>query len=222
MIVKNVEEKDKKATIEVEVDAESFEAAVNKAYLANRGSISIPGFRKGKAPRSVIEGMYGKEVFYQDALDDLGNDAFRFGITESKTRYVGTPQLVDVNVNDDATATYKFTVELYPVAELGQYKEIELEKPEAEVTDEQLDEQLTNVQKRNARMVSVDRAAEMGDTANIDFDGYLDGEPFEGGKAEGYSLELGSNSFVPGFEEQVCGMKAGEEKDLDTRLLSSK
>ena len=215
MIVKNVEEKDKKATIEVEVDAESFEAAVNKAYLANRGSISIPGFRKGKAPRSVIEGMYGKEVFYQDALDDLGNDAFRFGITESKTRYVGTPQLVDVNVNDDATATYKFTVELYPVAELGQYKEIELEKPEAEVTDEQLEEQLTNVQKRNARMVSVDRAAEMGDTANIDFDGYLDGEPFEGGKAEGYSLELGSNSFGPGFEEQVCGMKAGEEKDLD-------
>lgn len=215
MIVKKVEEKDKRATIEVEVDAETFESAVEKAYKANRGSISIPGFRKGKAPRSVIEGMYGKEVFYQDAIDDLGNDAFRFGIKESDTRYVGTPQMVDVNVGDDSTVTYTFNVELYPVATLGQYREIELEKPEVEVTDEQLDEQLKNVQKRNARMVSVEREAQMGDTVNIDFDGYLDGEQFEGGKAEGYSLELGSNSFVPGFEEQVCGMKAGEEKDLD-------
>ena len=215
MIVKKVEEKDKKATIEVEVDAETFEAAVEKAYKANRGSISIPGFRKGKAPRSVIEGMYGKEVFYQDAIDDLGNDAFRFGVEDSKTRYVGTPQMIDVNIGEEGTVTYTFSMELYPVAKLGQYKDIELEKPEVEVTDEQLDEQLKNVQKRNARMVSVEREAQMGDTANIDFDGYLDGEQFEGGKAEGYSLELGSNSFVPGFEEQVCGMKIGEEKDLD-------
>lgn len=215
MIVKNVEEQDKKSTIEVEVDATTFEAAVNKAYLNNRNSISIPGFRKGKAPRSVIEGMYGKEVFYQDAIDDVGGEAFRFAISDSGIRYVGTPQLVDVNVNDDSTVTYKFSVELYPVATLGQYREIELEKPEAEVTEEQLNEQLKNVQKRQARMISVERPAEMGDTANIDFDGYLNGEPFEGGKAEGYSLELGSNSFVPGFEEQICGMKVDEEKDLN-------
>jgi len=215
MIVKNVEEKDNKTTFQVEVDAESFDAAVQKAYQSNKGSISIPGFRKGKAPRSVIEGMYGKDVFYRDAMDELGPEALSYAITENKIKYVGAPSVTDMQFDDDQNLVYTFEVENYPVATLGEYKGIELEKPVAEVTEEQLNEQLENVKKRSARMVPAEREAQMGDTANIDFDGYLDGERFEGGKAEEYNLELGSNSFVPGFEEQIVGMKTGEEKDIN-------
>ena len=129
---------------------------------------------------------------------------------------VGTPSIVDVNVTDDRTASYTFEVTLYPEVTLGQYKGLESERKDESVSDEDVDNELNSVRKRNARMIDIDdRAAEMGDTVDIDFDGYLDGERFDGGKAEGYSLELGSNSFVPGFEDQVVGMKIGEEKDID-------
>ena len=217
MILKNVENKENKtATFQVESDAAEFESAVNGAYLKNKASINIPGFRKGKAPRAVVEGMYGAEVFYQDAMDELAPKAFEFGLDESKLRMVGTPSIVDVNVTDDRTASYTFEVTLYPEVTLGQYKGLEAERKDESVSDEDVDNELNSVRKRNARMIDIDdRAAEMGDTVDIDFDGYLDGERFDGGKAEGYSLELGSNSFVPGFEDQVIGMKAGEEKDID-------
>ena len=217
MILKNVENKENKtATFQVESDAAEFESAVNGAYLKNKASINIPGFRKGKAPRAVVEGMYGAEVFYQDAMDELAPKAFEFGLDESKLRMVGTPSIVDVNVTDDRTASYTFEVTLYPEVTLGQYKGLEAERKDESVSDEDVDNELNSVRKRNARMIDIDdRAAEMGDTVDIDFDGYLDGERFDGGKAEGYSLELGSNSFVPGFEEQVAGMKIGEEKDID-------
>lgn len=216
MIVKNVDKSEKnKATFQVEVDSAAFEQAVTKAYQKKKGTIYIAGFRKGKAPRAIIEGMYGHDVFYQDAIDDLGPEAFSFAVKDADFEMVGTPTLVDVKFDDDKTLTYTFSVELYPEVTLGQYKELELEKDKPEVTDEQLQEALDNVKKRNARMVPVEREAQMGDTANIDFDGYLDGERFDGGKAEGYSLELGSNSFVPGFEDQIVGMKVGEEKDID-------
>ena len=217
MILKNVENKENKtATFQVESDAAEFESAVNGAYLKNKASINIPGFRKGKAPRTVVEGMYGAEVFYQDAMDELAPKAFEFGLDESKLRMVGTPSIVDVNVTDDRTASYTFEVTLYPEVTLGQYKGLEAERKDESVSDEDVDNELNSVRKRNARMIDIDdRAAEMGDTVDIDFDGYLDGERFDGGKAEGYSLELGSNSFVPGFEEQVAGMKIGEEKDID-------
>ena len=217
MILKNVENKENKtATFQVESDAAEFESAVNGAYLKNKASINIPGFRKGKAPRAVVEGMYGAEVFYQDAMDELAPKAFEFGLDESKLRMVGTPSIVDVNVTDDRTASYTFEVTLYPEVTLGQYKGLEAERKDESVSDEDVDNELNSVRKRNARMIDIDdRAAEMGDTVDIDFDGYLDGERFDGGKAEGYSLELGSNSFVPGFEEQVVGMKIGEEKDID-------
>ena len=196
--------------------AESFDAAVEKAYLKDRSKINVPGFRKGKAPRAVVEGMYGAEVFYQDAMDELAPKAFEFGLDESKLRMVGTPSIVDVNVTDDRTASYTFEVTLYPEVTLGQYKGLEAERKDESVSDEDVDNELNSVRKRNARMIDIDdRAAEMGDTVDIDFDGYLDGERFDGGKAEGYSLELGSNSFVPGFEDQVVGMKIGEEKDID-------
>ena len=160
--------------------------------------------------------MYGAEVFYQDAMDELAPKAFEFGLDESKLRMVGTPSIVDVNVTDDRTASYTFEVTLYPEVTLGQYKGLEAERKDESVSDEDVDNELNSVRKRNARMIDIDdRAAEMGDTVDIDFDGYLDGERFDGGKAEGYSLELGSNSFVPGFEDQVVGMKIGEEKDID-------
>ena len=217
MILKNVENKENKtATFQVESDAAEFESAVNGAYLKNKASINIPGFRKGKAPRAVVEGMYGAEVFYQDAMDELAPKAFEFGLDESKLRMVGTPSIVDVNVTDDRTASYTFEVTLYPEVTLGQYKGLEAERKDESVSDEDVDNELNSVRKRNARMIDIDdRAAEMGDTVDIDFDGYLDGERFDGGKAEGYSLELGSNSFVPGFEDQIVGMKIGEEKNID-------
>ena len=217
MILKNVENKENKtATFQVESDAAEFESAVNGAYLKNKASINIPGFRKGKAPRAVVEGMYGAEVFYQDAMDELAPKAFEFGLDESKLRMVGTPSIVDVNVTDDRTASYTFEVTLYPEVTLGQYKGLEAERKDESVSDEDVDNELNSVRKRNARMIDIDdRAAELGDTVDIDFDGYLDGERFDGGKAEGYSLELGSNSFVPGVEDQIVGMKIGEEKDID-------
>ena len=217
MILKNVEKKEKNtAAFVVESDAAEFAKAVNDAYLKNRSSISIPGFRKGKAPRAVIEGMYGPEVFYQDAMDELAPEAYSFGVKEADLKIVGAPSISDVNITDDKNVVYTFAVTLYPEVTLGQYKGLEAKKPAAEVSDADVEAELNSVRKRNARMLDIDdRPAQMGDTANIDFDGYLNGERFEGGKAEGYALELGSNSFVPGFEEQVVGMKVGEEKDIN-------
>ena len=216
MIVKNVEKQENNtAVFQVESDAAEFEAAVNGAYLKNKASIYIPGFRKGKAPRAVVEGMYGKDVFYQDAMDELAPQAFEQGVKEAELRFVGAPSITDVNVTDERTVVYSFTVTLYPEVTLGQYKGIEATRETVTVSDEDVNAEVESVRKRNARKVSVEREAQMGDTANIDFDGFLNGERFDGGKAEGYDLELGSNSFVPGFEEQVVGMQIGEEKDLD-------
>ena len=217
MTVKNVEKKENNtATFQVETDAAEFEAAVNGAYLKNKSSIYIPGFRKGKAPRAVVEGMYGHEVFYQDAMDELAPKAFDQGLKESQLRIVGAPAISDVKVSDERTVEYTFEVTLYPEVTLGQYKGLSAQKDEVKVTDEDVDKELEAARKRNARILTVDdREAQMGDTANIDFDGYLNGERFDGGKAEGYDLELGSGSFVPGFEEQIVGMKIGEEKDIN-------
>ena len=217
MTVKNVEKKENNtAAFQVETDAAEFEAAVNGAYLKNKSSIYIPGFRKGKAPRAVVEGMYGHEVFYQDAMDELAPKAFDQGLKESGLRIVGAPAISDVKVTDERTVEYTFEVTLYPEVTLGQYKGLSAQKDAVNVTDEDVDKELEAARKRSARILTVDdREARMGDTANIDFDGYLDGERFDGGKAEGHDLELGSGSFVPGFEEQVVGMKIGEEKDVN-------
>ncbi len=217
MILKNVEKKENNtAAFVVESDAAEFEKAVNDAYRKNRSSISIPGFRKGKAPRAVIEGMYGPEVFYQDAMDELAPGAYEFGLKESGLKTVGAPSISDVNITDDRAVAYTFSVSVYPEVTLGQYKGVEALKPSADVTDEDVEAELNATRKRNARMIDIDdRPARMGDTADIDFDGYLNGERFDGGKAEGHKLELGSNSFVPGFEDQVVGMKVGEEKDIN-------
>ena len=216
MIVKNVEKKeDNTLTFQVESDAAEFEAAVNAAYLKNKHSINIPGFRKGKAPRAVVEGMYGAEVFYQDAMDELAPKAFEQGVTENDVKFVGAPSIVDVNVTDDKTVAYTFSVTLYPEVTLGQYKGLSAERYPAEVDEDEIGYELEAARKCNSRKVDVEREAQMGDVANIDFDGYLNGERFDGGKAEAYDLELGSGSFVPGFEEQIVGMNIGDEKDID-------
>ena len=217
MIVKNVEKKENNtALFQVESDAAEFEAAVNGAYLKNKSSINIPGFRKGHAPRAIVENMYGREVFYQDAMDELAPKAFEQGLQEAELRIVGQPSISNVEVTEERTVCYTFSVTTYPEVTLGQYKGLKAPKDVTVVSDEEVEEELEKARKQNARKVSVeDRAAQLGDTANIDFDGYLNGERFDGGKAEGYDLELGSNSFVPGFEEQVVGMQIGEEKDLD-------
>ena len=217
MIVKNIEKKeDNTVSFQVSCDAAEFEKAVNSAYLKAKKNIYIPGFRKGKAPRAIIEGMYGAEVFYQDAMDELAPAAFDMGVKEGELNIVGAPAITDVKVNDDKSVDYSFSAEIYPAVTLGQYKGLEAERPVREITDDDVNAELESARKRNARKVSADeREARMGDVANIDFDGFLNGERFDGGKAEGYELELGSNSFVPGFEEQIVGMKVGDEKDLD-------
>ena len=217
MFLKNVEKKENNtALFMVESDAAEFEAAVNGAYLKNKSSINIPGFRKGHAPRAIVENMYGREVFYQDAMDELAPKAFEQGVTEGELRIVGQPAIENVEVTKERTVRYTFAVTLYPEVTLGKYKGLKAPKDVTQASDEEVTEELEKTRKQNARKVSVeDRPAQMGDTVNIDFDGFLNGERFDGGKAEGYELELGSNSFVPGFEEQVAGMQIGEEKDLD-------
>ena len=220
MILKNSEKKENN-TLEftVESDAAELQEAIRKVYLRNRKQINIPGFRKGKAPLALIVNMYGKEVFDGDALDELAQDAFDKGIEETKAEFIGRPSIVNAEVTEGRTALYTFSVELYPEVELGQYKELEVQKYPTEVTDEEVDAEIEKIRKQNARRLTVDdRAAEKGDTANIDYEGFLDAEktqPFDGGKGENHDLELGSGSFVPGFEDQLVGMKAGEEKDIN-------
>ena len=220
MILKNSEKKENnRLEFQVESDNAEFEQAIRKAYQKNKGQISIPGFRRGKAPLTVIEGMYGREVFYQDALDELAQPAFDKGIEEGSINFIGMPSILAADVSDERTAVYTFSVELYPEVELGQYKGLEVEKVPVEVSEEEVDREIESVRKRNARKLSVDdRPARKGDTANIDYEGFLDPEkmnPFDGGKGENHDLELGSGSFVPGFEDQVIGMSVGEEKDIN-------
>ena len=216
MIVKNLEKKEKSTvTFDVVCDAAEFEKALNSAYLKNRKNIFVQGFRKGKAPRMIIEGMYGKEVFYDDATDELAPAAFEYAVGEESLRVVGQPAVTKVDVSEEKVLTLSFTTAVWPEVTLGQYKGLEAPKAEVEITEEKIDEELTKIQKRNARMVTVERPAEDGDTANIDYLGTVDGVAFDGGAAEGYNLLLGSNSFIPGFEAQVIGMSTGEEKDIE-------
>lgn len=216
MLVKNVEKKDSKtASFQVEVDAKEFDEAVNKAFNKNKGSISIPGFRQGKAPRAVVEGMYGHDVFYQDAIDELVAPAYEHGYDNCGLKIIGKSAVSNVDLSDDKVLTLTFDVELYPEVTLGEYKNLSAVKETYIITEEDVDGQIDGVRKRNGRVIDLEREAQMGDTADIDFEGTLDGVPFDGGKAEGYELELGSNTFVPGFEEQIVGMNIGDEKDIN-------
>ncbi|MCD7860243.1 MAG: trigger factor [Firmicutes bacterium] len=215
MEVKSIEKNGNVATIVVEIDHEMMESGANKAYLKQRKDILLPGFRKGKAPRKMIETYYGAHVFYEDGLEEIFPEVYKAAVVDQELKAIGQPSLTDLKISDDGVATLTMTTELYPEVTMGQYKGLEVEKAEVTVTDEQVAAELDRMAQNVASTEVADRPAEMGDTANIDFEGFLDGVPFDGGKGENHDLKLGSGSFVPGFEEQVVGMSAGEEKDID-------
>ena len=216
MTVKSCEKVEKsQVALTIEVNAAEFEAAVEKAYQKMRRKISVPGFRPGKAPRKMIERMYGAEVFFEEAINIAFPEAYEAAAEQEKLQIVGYPTVEMVGEVTKDGFTFKATTPVYPEVTLGEYKGLKAEKPEVKVLAADVDERLKALADRNTRLVSVEREAKSGDTAVIDFEGFLNGKPFEGGKGENHNLELGSGSFVPGFEDQVIGMKAGEEKDLD-------
>ena len=215
MSVKSCEKLEKsKVALTIEVGAEEFEAAVNKAYLKMRGKMSIPGFRPGKAPRKIIEGMYGADVFYEEAVNIVLPQAYEAAVKEQELDVVGYPE-VDLENCGKEGVTFKCTVAVYPEVKLGQYKGLEAPKAEVKVMAADVNARLKEMADRNSRLVSVERAVKKNDTANIDFEGFDNGVAFDGGKGENFDLEIGSGSFVPGFEDQLIGMKAGEEKEID-------
>ena len=216
MNIKSVERNGNQATIVVEIDKELMESGVNKAYMKARKNIMIPGFRKGKAPRKMIEAMYGAHVFYEDGLEEIFPEIYDFAIAgQEGFKAIGRPNLTDMDISEDHIVTLTLTTDVYPEVTLGDYKGLEVEKVEAVVTDAQVQAELDRMAQNVASTETVERAAEMGDTANINFEGFDNGVAFEGGKGENFDLKLGSGSFVPGFEEQIVGMSAGEEKDID-------
>ena len=216
MSVKSCEKLEKSmVALTVEVSAEEFEAAVEKAYRKQRGSIRVPGFRPGKAPRKIIENMYGSGVFYEEAVNEALPDAYSSAVKEQELEVVGYPEVELLSVGKEGFS-FKATVAVYPEVTLGQYKGGEAPKAEVSVTDEDVEGRVKEMADRNSRMVSVeDRAVAKGDVANIDFEGFLNGVPFDGGKGDSFDLEIGSGQFVPGFEDQVAGMSISEEKDID-------
>ena len=215
MKVTSVEKKEK-STVEltIQVEADVFEAAVQQAYLKNRTKINVPGFRKGKAPRKIIEGMYGSGVFYEDAIEATYPAAYAEAVKEQGLDDVGYPHVELVEAGKEGY-TFKALVSVRPEVKLGEYKGLTAPKIEAEITDADVDAELKPYIDRATRLVSVEREAQNGDTVVIDFEGFDNGVAFDGGKGENFDLKLGSGSFVPGFEEQLVGLKAGEEKDLD-------
>ena len=215
MNVKSIEKNGNQATVVVEIDKELMESGVSKAYMKARKDIMIPGFRKGKAPRKMIEAMYGAHVFYEDGLEEIFPEVYDYAVVKQDVKAVGRPSLTGMDISEDHIVTITLTTDVYPEVTLGDYKGLEVEKAEATVTDAQVDAELDRMAQNVASTETVERAAEMGDTANIDFEGFDNGVPFDGGKGEGHDLKLGSGSFVPGFEEQIVGMSAGEEKDIN-------
>ena len=216
MSLKNVNKTETNVVeIEFTSDKAAFDAACDKAYKKNVGSISVPGFRKGKAPKHIIEKMYGKGVFYDEALNEIVNPAFADAIKDQDFKMVSQPEFDVVSIDDDGV-TFKAKFYVKPEVEITDYIGIPVTKTVREASDEDADKEIADTQKRNSRQVEVtDRAAQDGDIVVIDFDGYVDGKPFEGGKAEKYNLTLGSGQFIPGFEEQIVGKNIGDEFDVN-------
>ncbi len=215
MNVKSKEKQENSAVeLVIEVGAEEFEAAVDKVYRKNRKNISVPGFRKGHAPRKIIEGMYGSGVFYEDAIDELYPAAYAQAVEQEGLDPVAYPKVEVVEAGKNGF-TFKALVTVRPEYKIGTYKGLSASKEEVKITDEDVENELKPYIQRATRLVNVEREAKEGDTVLIDFAGFDNGVPFEGGKGENYALELGSHSFIPGFEEGVVGLKPGDEKDLD-------
>ena len=200
----------------IEFSAEEFKEALNKAYLANRGKFQIDGFRKGKAPRKIIESHYGHDVFWDEALNDLLENGYYDAVKEMGIEVISQPSFESPEVKADEPVVLSGSVQVFPEFEVENYKGLEVEKVETVIGDKEVQEELEKVQKSQARMEIVeDRKSEMGDTVVIDFDGSVDGEAFSGGKADNYELKLGSGQFIPGFEEQLVDKEAGEEVDVE-------
>ena len=215
MSVKSCEKIEKsQVVLTIEVGAPEFEAAIEKAYRKVRNQVNVPGFRKGKAPRKMIESLYGVGVFYDEAINIAMPEAYAAAVESEKLEVVGYPEVELLDVGKDGFS-FKATVPVYPEVTLGQYKGLEAPKAEVKVPAADVNQRLKDMAERNSRLVSVDRKVKKGDVANIDYEGFDNGKPFDGGKGEGFDLEIGSGSFVPGFEDQIIGMKAEEEKDID-------
>lgn len=212
--VENLEKNMAKLTIEV--SAEEFEKAIQSAYLKERGKIALPGFRKGKAPRKMIEKMYGAGIFYEDAANSIMPMAYHDAAEESKLEIVSSPEIDIVQIEAGKPFIFTATVAVKPEVTLGEYKGVEVEKADLSVSDEEIEAELKKEQEKNSRTIDVDdRAVESGDMIKLDFEGFVDGVAFEGGKGENYDLTIGSNSFIPGFEDQLIGAKIDEELDVN-------
>ena len=216
MSFKKVNEVEKnKIEIEFSIEKDAFDAQTAKVFRKKAAKMTIPGFRKGKAPRSIIEKMYGKGVFYEDAINDLLPDAYADALKESGAEVVSRPEFEVVTIDDDGVLM-KAAVYTKPEVEIKDYTGIEAEKIVTDVTDEMVNDEINRVRERNARLIDItDRAAELGDTVKIDFDGYVDDKQFEGGKGEDYSLKLGSGTFIPGFEDQIVGHSTNDSFDVN-------
>ena len=204
------------AKLTIEVPVEELEKGIEKAYQKNKGQISVPGFRKGKVPRAMIEKMYGKGVFLEEAANDVLPAAYEKAVEECEEEIVSSPKIEVVQLEPGKTFIFTAEVALKPAVELGKYKGVEVEKADLEVTDEEIDVEINKERENNARTITVeDRAVKDGDMTVINFEGFVDGEAFEGGKGENYPLTIGSGAFIPGFEEQLVGANLNEEVEVN-------
>ena len=205
--------------LEITVDAEKFDNAIKKVYFKSAKYFNIPGFRKGKAPMQIVEKYYGKEIFYEDAFNEVAGEALDEAVKENNLQVVSRPDIDVTQIEKGKDLIFTAVMQTKPEAELGKYKGVEIKKIEYKVTDEDINHELGHMQEHNARIVTVDdRPVENGDITVIDFEGFVDGKAFDGGKAEGHELEIGSNTFIPGFEDQIVGMKIDEEKDINVKF----
>ena len=205
--------------LEITIEAEKFDEAIKKVYFKSAKYFNIPGFRKGKAPIQIVEKYYGKEIFYEDAFNEVAGEALDEALTEKNIQAVSRPEVDIKQIGKGEDLIFTAVLQTKPEAELGKYKGIEIKKVEYNVTDEDIEHELHHMQEHNSRLITVeDRPVENGDITVIDFEGFVDGKAFDGGKAENHELEIGSGSFIPGFEDQVIGMKIDEEKDVNVKF----
>ena len=205
--------------LEFSIEAEKFDNAIKTVYAKNAKYFNIPGFRKGKAPMNIVEKYYGKEIFYEDAFNEVVPEIFDKEVKENNLEVVSKPQIDIKQMEKGKDLIFTAIVQTKPEVKLGKYKGIEVEKVEYNVSDEDVEHELGHMAEKNARLVTIeDRPVESGDITVIDFEGFVDGKAFEGGKAEGHELTIGSNTFIPGFEDQIIGMKIDEEKDINVKF----
>ena len=212
-------EKANEVKLEITIEAEKFENAMKKVYFQNAKYFNIPGFRKGKAPMNIVEKYYGAQIFYEDAFNEVATESYDEALKENKIEAVSKPEVDIIQMEKGKDVIFTAIVQTKPEVELGKYKGVEIAKVEYTVEEKDIEHELGHMQEHNSRLVTIeDRALENGDISTIDFEGFVDGVAFEGGKAEGHELEIGSGSFIPGFEEQLIGMKIGEEKDINVKF----